>query len=100
MDFKTEGNLVLSVSLGQNKQWEVSSQESSRPLASFDKPQGACAWAIAFAKPRRGQVLVEQVAASSAASSHAVRSAPQTFKFSIPVTWTDSRDLRFKSARG
>ena len=93
MDFDTEGNFVLSVSLGENNQWHVSARDVSRPLASFDEPQAACAWAIAVAKPRRGKVLVEELAASYPGSTHALTSATEKFKFSIPVTWTDSRRL-------
>ena len=93
MDFDPKGNLILSVSLGQNKQWYVSAQDLSHPLASFDNPQAACAWAIAVAKPKRGKVLVEELT-SPPASPHDFRNAPETFKFSIPVAWTDSGDSR------
>ena len=99
MDFSADGDFVLSVSLGQSNQWHVSARDVSHPLASFDEPQAACAWAIAVARPKRGKVLVEELAASSPATSHSLRSASEAFKFSIPVASTDSRNLRFESAR-
>jgi hypothetical protein len=78
MDLEQENDLVLNVLLGQNKEWHVIAQDFRQPLASFDNPHSACAWAIARAKPKRGRVIVEK----------------------IPVAWTDSGDSRFKSARG
>ncbi len=96
MDFDSQGALVLSVSLGQNKKWHVSLLDFSQPLASFDNPQAACVWAIAVAKPKRGKVLVEELAAPLPASPHG--NAPETFKFSIPVVWTDSQDSRINFA--
>lgn len=77
MDFDQESDLILSVSRGQNEQWRVTANDFGQPLATFDDPQAACAWAIARAKPRRGRVFFE----------------------AIPVTWTDSGDSLFKSVR-
>jgi hypothetical protein len=53
-----ESDVVLSVELGQDKQWHVTTQEIPQPLASFDNPQSACAWALWSVQPKRGKVLV------------------------------------------
>jgi hypothetical protein len=77
MDFDQESNLVLKVMLGEDKEWHVIVQDFHKPLASFDNPHSACAWAIARAKPKRGRVIVE----------------------TIPVEWIDGGDSRFTPAR-
>jgi hypothetical protein len=100
MDFYHESNVVLSVSLTKNKQWHVTWKDSKQPLASFDNPQAACAWAIAQAKPKGGRVLVEEMVASSPASLPDGMNAPNIFKSSIPVTWTDSGYSQFKFVGG
>jgi hypothetical protein len=56
-----ENDVVLSVLLGENQQWHVTTQNFSGPLASFDDPRSACEWAIQRAKPTRGKVLVEEI---------------------------------------
>jgi hypothetical protein len=98
MDFDSK-DLVLSVAPGQNNQWHVTALDSTDPLASFDDPQTACAWAVALAKPKQGRVVVEELAPSDTTSARDLRNPPEAFKFSIPVTWTESRDSRFRSAR-
>ena len=54
-------NADLSVLHGQDEQWHVTSQDISKPLASFDNPQAACAWAIERAKPMRSRIFVEEI---------------------------------------
>lgn len=60
MDLDQESNLDFKVLRGQNNQWHVTAQDLRQPLASFDSPHDACAWAIARAKPRRCRVFVEE----------------------------------------
>ena len=59
MNLEQQSDLVLSVFRGQNDRWHVIVDEFQRPLASFDCPHDACAWAIARAKDARGKVFVE-----------------------------------------
>jgi hypothetical protein len=59
MDFDRESNVDFRVLRGQNNQWHVTEQDLRQPVASFDSPHEACAWAIARAKPKRGRVFVE-----------------------------------------
>ena len=87
MNSHTENNLVLSVWLGQNKQWHVSARDFSLPLASFDNPQVACAWAIAVARAKHAKVLIEEPRVSSSGLSRSAMNSSESFKFSIPVTW-------------
>lgn len=101
MNFKQVSSPVLSVLRGPNQQWHVSAQDNLRqPLATFDNPQAACAWAIAHAQPKRGRVLVEELANSDAPSPNECMNTVDTFVFSIPVTWTEGRDSRYRSTHG
>ena len=54
-------DVVLSVLDGQNEQWHVTAQEASKPLASFDNPLAACAWAIERAKPMGSRIFDNEV---------------------------------------
>jgi len=101
MDMEQESDFILSVSRGENQQWQVSVQDLKQPLATFNTPQAACAWAIARAKPKRGRVLVEELATDDLCYVDAALKTTGTFKFSIPVAWTDSTNstARFPSAR-
>ena len=56
-----ENDVVLSVELGQDKLWHVTTQEIPQPLASFDSPQSACAWALWRVKPKRGKVFIGEI---------------------------------------
>jgi hypothetical protein len=56
-----ESDGVLNVTLGQDGQWHVTSENSSQLLASFDDPKSAAAWAIQRAKPNQGRVLVDEI---------------------------------------
>jgi hypothetical protein len=56
-----ESDGVLNVTPGQDEQWHVTSENSSQPLASFDDPKSACAWAIQRAKPNQGRVLFDEI---------------------------------------
>jgi hypothetical protein len=58
MDLEQESNLVLNVLRGQDDRWHVIAEDLQQPLASFDTPHDACAWAIAQAKGKRGKVFV------------------------------------------
>jgi hypothetical protein len=58
MDFGQESDLVLNVSRGQDSRWHVIVDDFHQPLASFDSPHDACAWAIARAIGKRGKVFV------------------------------------------
>jgi len=60
MDLDQESNLDFRILRGQNNQWQVTAQNFRQPLASFDSPHDACAWAIARAKPNRCRVFVEE----------------------------------------
>ena len=60
MDLDQESNLDFRVLRGQNNQWHVTAQDLRQPLASFDSPHEARAWAIARAKPKQCRVFVEE----------------------------------------
>lgn len=64
MDLDQDSNLDFRVLRGQNNQWHVTAQDFRQllrqPLASFDSPHDAIAWAIARAKPKRCRVFVEE----------------------------------------
>lgn len=60
MNFDQKSNLDFRVLRGKNNQWHVTAQDFRQPLASFDTPHEACAWAIARAKAKRGRVFVEE----------------------------------------
>jgi hypothetical protein len=77
MDFDQESHFVLNVMLGEDKAWHVVMQDVHQPLASFDNPHSACAWAIAHAKPKCGRVVMEK----------------------IPVAWVEGADSRYAPAR-
>ncbi|MEO7725675.1 MAG: hypothetical protein ABIS45_00295 [Burkholderiales bacterium] len=53
--------VVFSVACDKNEQWHVTTQEFAKPLASFNDPRAACAWAIRRAKPVHGQVLIGEI---------------------------------------
>ena len=99
MDIYHEINVVLSVSPGKDQQWQVTAEDLKQPLASFDSPQAACAWAIAQAKRQGGKVLIEELEASASASLQVGMNTPPKFKYSIPVVWTESGYSRFKYTR-
>jgi hypothetical protein len=99
MDFHLNSNFVLSVSPGKDYQWQVTAEDFKKPLASFDSPQAACAWAIAQAKLQGGKVLIEELETSASASLHEGMNTPPKFKYSIPVVWTESGYSRFKYTR-
>jgi hypothetical protein len=99
MDFDSKSNLVLSVSPGHHQQWHVAEPGICPPLATFDTPQAACAWALDYAKPKGGRVVVEKwVAAESGAVIGSATAAEVIF--SIPVSVTQRPDARFRPARG
>jgi hypothetical protein len=52
---------VLSVLRGQNEQWHVTTPKASKPLASFNNPQAACAWAIDRSKPMGSKIFVDEI---------------------------------------
>jgi hypothetical protein len=56
-----ERDAVLNVIVGHDAQWHVTSEHSLQPLASFDDPQSACAWAIQRVKPVQGRVAVDGI---------------------------------------
>ena len=99
MELNDSSDLVFSVLRAHNTQWHVTTQDSRQLLASFDNPQAACAWAIARAKPQRGKVFVEELAGSTRAFTRNRAPEPELFEYSMPVTWTESADSRFKTAR-
>jgi hypothetical protein len=99
MDFYHEINVVLSESPGKDKQWQVTAEDFKQPLASFDNPQAACAWAIAQAKFQGGKVLIEELETITSASVHEDMNTPPMSKYSIPVVWTESGYSRFKYTR-
>ena len=51
---------VLNVVKGMDHRWYVLINELDAPIAFFDTPHEACAWAIAHAKPKRGRVFLEK----------------------------------------
>jgi hypothetical protein len=77
MDFGQASNFVLNVMRGEDQAWHVVAQDIHQPLASFDNPHSACAWAIAHAKPKCGSVVMEK----------------------IPVAWMAEGDSRYALAR-
>jgi len=99
MDIYHEINVVLSVSPGKDKRWQVTAEDFMQPLASFDSPQAACTWAIAQAKLQGGKVLIEELETSTSGSLHEGMNAPPKFKYSIPVLWSESGYSRFKHTR-
>lgn len=55
-----QGALVICVSPGLNRRWDVSEKGSEEPLASFDDKEDAYAYAIELTKSKEGAtVLVE-----------------------------------------
>ncbi len=96
MDIYHEINVVMSVSPGKDKQWQVITEDIEQPLASFDSPQAACAWAIAQAKLLGGKVLIEDPQTIASASLHEGMNCPPMAKYSIPVIWTESGYSQFK----
>jgi hypothetical protein len=87
MDDHLDRNLILSVSPGENSQWHVKAQDLAQPLASFGSPHAACDWAIAYAKPQGGKVLIEELMSSNQSSAGEDMNAPHIFKYSIPVRY-------------
>ena len=86
MNFVLKPNTVLSVVRGHDpQQWHVTAQDMANPLASFNDPQAACAWAIARARSVQGRVLVEEMTTPSPPQFD----ANAGFKYSIPVMLCD-----------
>ena len=77
MKFDQESNLDFRVSRGQNNQWHVTAHDLRQPLASFDSPHEACAWAIERARPKQGRVFVEETFVDYAAPESRRRSPTQ-----------------------
>ena len=96
MNFVLKPNAVLSVARGHDQQqWHVTTQDLTKPLASFNDAQAACAWAIARARPVQGRVLVEEMTGASLP-----RFDPDAaFKYSIPVMLCGEREAQRTDAR-
>lgn len=75
MDFGEDCNLVLMVLRGQNDRWHVVVDDLRQPLATFERPHDACAWAIARAKSKRARIFVENIPVdySAALKEHGTR---------------------------
>ena len=95
MDFHYNTDFILSVVRMQDQKWDVRSQ--GQTLATFDNPQSACAWAIAYVKPNLGRVLIEEYATSNSTSP--AENTVAAFKYSIPVLVTGGGDSRFSASR-
>jgi hypothetical protein len=76
MDPDQESNPVLTVLRGQNDRWHVVLDDYRRPLATFDGPHDACAWAIARAKDKRARIFVENIPVDYSAALQEQNSAP------------------------
>ncbi len=61
MDLNQESTLVLRVLRGHNNRWHVIVDDFRQPLATFEGPHDACAWAIARAKDECGKIFVENI---------------------------------------
>lgn len=61
MDVNQDSNSVLTVLRGHNDRWHVVADDLRQPLATFERPHDACAWAIARAKSRRARIFVENI---------------------------------------
>lgn len=61
MDFNQESNLILRVLRGDDNRWHVIGDDFRQPLATFEGPHDACAWAITRAKSKRGNIFVENI---------------------------------------
>ncbi len=71
MDSNEQSNLDFRVLRGQDNQWHVTADDFHQPLASFDSPHDACAWAIARAKPKQCRVFVEETFVDYSRSTNA-----------------------------
>lgn len=76
MDFNQDSNLVLTVLRGHNDRWHVVVDDLRQPLATFERPHDACAWAIARAKSKRARIFVENIPVDYSAALHAHENAP------------------------
>ncbi len=56
-----QNNLVLKVLRAHDNRWLVIADDPRQPLATFEGPRDACAWAIARAKSKRGRIFVEHI---------------------------------------
>ncbi len=76
MDFNQNGNLVLTVLRGHNDRWHVVVDDLRQPLATFERPHDACAWAIARAKSKRARIFVENIPVDYSAALKEQNGAP------------------------
>ena len=76
MDVNQDSNLVLTVLRGHNDRWHVVVDDLRQPLATFERPHDACAWAIARAKSKRARIFVENIPIDYSAALQEQNSAP------------------------
>lgn len=76
MDVNQDSNLVLTVIRGHNDRWHVVVDDLRQPLATFERPHDACAWAIARAKRKRARIFVENIPVDYSAALKEQNSAP------------------------
>jgi hypothetical protein len=96
MDFNQESNLVLRVLRGHNNRWHVIVDDFRQPLATFEGPHDACAWAIARAKSTRGKVFVENISVDYSAALQEHKNAPSHARIQYRWRDTNSKKSRFK----
>ena len=89
-------SIIISVSPGINKTWDVMESPARKPLASFANPQDACAWAIEMARAKDARVVVEQIKSRAGIASGAKSASPD---FPIPVMLDNDSDGRFRPPR-
>ena len=58
MGLDQKGNIVLTVSLGENSKWDVNEKGFAKPLATFDSEQDARSYANNIAKTKQGSTVV------------------------------------------
>ncbi len=96
MNFVLKPNTVLSVARDhEQQQWHVMAQDITTPLASFNDPQAACAWAIARARSVQGRVVVEEMTTPSTPRFD----ANAAYKYSIPVMLSDESGVQSATVR-
>ena len=76
MDLNQESNPVLTVLRGHNDRWHVVVDNFRQPLATFERPHDACAWAIARAKSKRARIFVENIPVDYSAALQEQNGAP------------------------
>ena len=76
MDVNQDSNLVLTVLRGHNDRWHVVVDDLRQPLATFERPHDACAWAIARAKSKRARIFVENIPVDYSAALQEQNGAP------------------------